>query len=270
MSTKKTPALRSAWALMLVVPLAALVPPGRPPRTTKLDAATLARRRERREALKPLLTWPEEQRLGRECRRLAALEDVRAREGARLRRAPTRGEWAAAANYSSEAALRADRARMRACRDELIARNLRLVLSVAGRYKPQPGLEFDDLVAEGNFGLAKAAARFDPGRGFRFSTYAVWWIRQAISHAVGHDARAIRLPAHVHDKLRPALRRMRRLREEYREAHGRDPDDRHVAAALGIDHTKVRALGRAAREVASLDASALLRGGPRKGSGAAE
>ena len=75
MSTKKTPALRSAWALMLVVPLAALVPPGRPPRTTKLDAATLARRRERREALKPLLTWPEEQRLGRECRRLAALED---------------------------------------------------------------------------------------------------------------------------------------------------------------------------------------------------
>jgi RNA polymerase sigma factor (sigma-70 family) len=203
MSTKKTPALRSAWALMLVVPLAALVPPGRPPRTTKLDAATLARRRERREALKPLLTWPEEQRLGRECRRLAALEDVRAREGARLRRAPTRGEWAAAANYSSEAALRADRARMRACRDELIARNLRLVLSVAGRYKPQPGLEFDDLVAEGNFGLAKAAARFDPGRGFRFSTYAVWWIRQAISHAVGHDARAIRLPAHVHDKLRP-------------------------------------------------------------------
>merc|ERR1719359_337463 len=183
---------------MLVVPLAALVPPGRPPRTTKLDAA--------------------------------------------------------------------DRARMRACRDELIARNLRLVLSVAGRYKPQPGLEFDDLVAEGNFGLAKAAARFDPGRGFRFSTYAVWWIRQAISHAVGHDARAIRLPAHVHDKLR----RMRRLREEYREAHGRDPDDRHVAAALGIDHTKVRALGRAAREVASLDASALLRGGPRKGSGAAE
>ena len=266
MSTKKTPALRSAWALMLVVPLAALVPPGRPPRTTKLDAATLARRRERREALKPLLTWPEEQRLGRECRRLAALEDVRAREGARLRRAPTRGEWAAAANYSSEAALRADRARMRSCRDELIARNLRLVLSVAGRYKPQPGLEFDDLVAEGNFGLAKAAARFDPGRGFRFSTYAVWWIRQAISHAVGHDARAIRLPAHVHDKLR----RMRRLREEYREAHGRDPDDRHVAAALGIDHTKVRALGRAAREVASLDASALLRGGPRKGSGAAE
>ena len=72
MSTKKTPALRSAWALMLVVPLAALVPPGRPPRTTKLDAATLARRRERREALKSLLTWPEEQRLGRECRRLAA------------------------------------------------------------------------------------------------------------------------------------------------------------------------------------------------------
>ena len=91
---------------------------------------------------------------------------------------------------------------MRACRDELIARNLRLVLSVAGRYKPQPGLEFDDLVAEGNSGLAKAAARFDPGRGFRFSTYAVWWIRQAISHAVGHDAR-VRLPAHVHDKLRP-------------------------------------------------------------------
>ena len=102
---------------------------------------------------------------------------------------------------------------MRACRDELIARNLRLVLSVAGRYKPQPGLEFDDLVAEGNFGLAKAAARFDPGRGFRFSTYAVWWIRQAISHAVGHDARAIRLPAHVHDKLRPVWKStMRQVR----------------------------------------------------------
>ena len=99
---------------------------------------------------------------------------------------------------------------MRACRDELIARNLRLVLSVAGRYKPQPGLEFDDLVAEGNFGLAKAAARFDPGRGFRFSTYAVWWIRQAISHAVGHDARA-------RERKRSRVGRFHVISEQYAE-----------------------------------------------------
>ena len=142
MSTKKTPALRSAWALMLVVPLAALVPPGRPPRTTKLDAATLAPPRAARGAQ----TAADVARGAAPRPRVPAARGPRgrARPGGRAAaaRAHARGVGRAA-NYSSEAALRADRARMRACRDELIARNLRLVLSVAGRVQAAARLEFD-------------------------------------------------------------------------------------------------------------------------------
>lgn len=259
---------RSRWAallLLLVRNSEPLVPPARPPSHAKLYAAAATVQRRPRQVNRPLLTWAEEKQLGRECQRLAGLETIRVAEAERLEREPTRCEWAKAANYTSENDMKADRLRMRACRDELISRNLRLVLSVAGRYARQPGLDFDDLVAEGNFGLAKAAARFDPEKGFRFSTYAVWWIRQAVSHAIGHDARTIRLPAHVHDKLR----RMRRLREDFRAEHGRDPEHEEVAAGLGMDPSKVKRIARAAREVVSTDGSA-SRGGPSKGSGAAE
>ncbi|HEX2740922.1 MAG TPA: sigma-70 family RNA polymerase sigma factor, partial [Rubrobacter sp.] len=85
-------------------------------------------------------------------------------------------------------------------RRELIEKNLRLVVSVAKRYRGY-GLPFEDLIQEGNVGLMKSVERFDPERGFRFSTYATWWIRQAVGRAVADKGRTIRLPVHAYERL---------------------------------------------------------------------
>jgi RNA polymerase primary sigma factor len=95
-------------------------------------------------------------------------------------------------------------------RVRLIERNLRLVVSVAKRYRGM-GLPFEDLIQEGNIGLMKAAERFDPDRGNRFSTHATWWIRQAIGRAIEDKGRAIRLPVHTGEKARKAARARREL-----------------------------------------------------------
>jgi RNA polymerase primary sigma factor len=90
----------------------------------------------------------------------------------------------------------------RRARQELIERNLRLVVSVANRYRGASGaLAFEDLMQEGNIGLMRAVDKFDPGRGYRFSTYATWWIRQAIGRAVAEKGRTIRVPVHMGDKI---------------------------------------------------------------------
>src|SRR5919205_1459531 len=99
-------------------------------------------------------------------------------------------------------------------RNELVKRNLRLVVSVAKRYRGM-GLSFDDLIQEGNLGLMRAVEKFDPDRGFKFSTYATWWIRQAVSRALADKGRTIRVPVHVVEKLNRILRAERKLRAEY-------------------------------------------------------
>mmetsp|Transcript_31606 Transcript_31606/g.97706 ORF Transcript_31606/g.97706 Transcript_31606/m.97706 type:complete len:469 (+) Transcript_31606:164-1570(+) len=230
------------------------------PRLARLDAATLTRDVRVVLPQRPLLTAAEERVLGAASCRLVDIEEIRDAERARLGREPTRSEWAAAAGYDDDKDLKAARHRLGAARDELISRNRRLVLSVANRYRCA-GLDFDDLVAEGTYGLAKAARRYDPARGCRFSTYAVWWIRQSIAHAVGHQGRTIRLPAHVHEKLRA----MRRHREAVFEATGVEATDDDVAAALELDPKKVRRLRLAIAEVGSIDGF-VTRGGSPKGS----
>ena len=113
-------------------------------------------------------------------------------------------------------------------RQRLIEKNLRLVVSVAKRYRGY-GLPFEDLIQEGNIGLMKATEKFDPDRGFRFSTYATWWIRQAVQRAVADKGRTIRVPVHMGDKIRKMARMYNGLTTEL----GREPTDEEVANGLG-------------------------------------
>jgi RNA polymerase primary sigma factor len=140
---------------------------------------------------------------------------------------------------------RAGDARARAC---LIEKNLGLVVSVAKRYRGM-GLPFEDLIQEGNLGLMKAADRFDPEMGYRFSTYAIWWIRQAIGRAVEDKGRAIRLTAYVWEKARKAVR----TRNELSAQLGREPTDEEVAEKLGWTVKEVRYVESTISDVTSLN-----------------
>ena len=133
-------------------------------------------------------------------------------------------------------------------RARLIERNLRLVVSVAKRYRGM-GLPFEDLIQEGNLGLIKAAERFDPELGNRFSTYAIWWIRQAMRRAIEDKGRAIRLPVHTGEKARKAAR----TRNELSATLGREPTDEEVAEKLGWSVGEVGAAIELLADVASLD-----------------
>jgi len=131
----------------------------------------------------------------------------------------------------------------------LAAANLRLVVSVARRHINH-GLSFDDVIQEGNIGLLHAVEKFDPERGFKFSTYAVWWIRQAITRAIDDKARLVRLPAHLQQTLGTLARTAQQLGGEL----GREPTDGELAAALGLDRQEVHRLMRAMRPTLSLEA----------------
>ena len=133
-------------------------------------------------------------------------------------------------------------------RQTLIEKNLKLVVSVAKRYRGY-GLPFEDLIQEGNIGLMKGVEKFDPDRGFRFSTYATWWIRQAVQRAVADKSRTIRVPVHAGDKIRKLVRTQNELYAQ----HGRDPTDEEVAERLEWSMDAVREAKEAVPEAMSLD-----------------
>jgi RNA polymerase nonessential primary-like sigma factor len=145
-----------------------------------------------------------------------------------------RDRWAQAAGLSPTA-LRLALHRGRRAKERMIQANLRLVVAVARKYQHQ-GLELLDLVQEGTLGLERGVERFDPTRGFRFSTYAYWWIRQGITRALASQSRTIRLPAHMNDKLR----RIRRQQASLAERLGRSPSLEELASALGLKADLVR------------------------------
>lgn len=227
-----------------------------------------------------LLSSSEEQSLGRLAQKLLAIERARealldersaeykiagparrpapragGRKGVRIRDPVTaerraayasssrfRGQWASLCNCSSVAELDERVAAGRAARQALVAANMRLVYALAKRHEGH-GVGFSDLVQEGAIGLMRAATKFDPDRGYKFSTYAYHWIRQALLRALASDSRLIRLPMYVHDELV----RLTRCRSAFLWNHGREPTDLELCDQLDLSPDKLRRLDSAVR-----------------------
>jgi RNA polymerase sigma factor (RpoD-like family) len=195
----------------------------------------------------PLLKAEEEVELARRVRFLIEVEEIQRGLQKRLKRQPNREELSAELGIS-EKQLEHQLYLGRVAKRKMIRSNLRLVVSIAKRYLNR-GLPFLDLIQEGAMGLNRATEKFDPDKGYKFSTYAYWWIRQAITRAIANDARTIRLPIHIVEKLNKLKKYQRELKQQLQ----RNPSEVELAAALEVPPEQLRQLQQLRRKALSLN-----------------
>jgi len=195
----------------------------------------------------PLLKPEEEVDLANCVQFLVEIDELQERLHLELGYKPSKAEIAKALDLT-ERQLESRLYRGRVAKRKMIRSNLRLVVSIAKRYLNR-GVPFLDLIQEGALGLNRATEKFDPDKGYKFSTYAYWWIRQAITRTIANDARTIRLPIHIVEKLNKLKKAQRDLKQELQ----RNPNEEELAAALEITPSNLRQLLQLRRRSLSLN-----------------
>ena len=195
----------------------------------------------------PLLTREQEIVYGKQVQQMMSLLEAKDTLATSLNQEPSLQEWADSVQMTPPALSEAFRRGQRA-KQKMIEANLRLVVAIAKKYQKR-NLEFLDLIQEGTLGLERGVEKFDPMRGYKFSTYAYWWIRQAITRAIAQQGRAIRLPIHITEKLN----KIKKVQRELAQKLGRSATPAEIAQALELDTSQIREYLTIARQPISLD-----------------